>query len=104
MQGLAEDLPWQILESKADSEALGHVYHLAKWKQWADTNPKVDVFPMKPSQICQYLTCLVDTDGHEAAISDISKAMTWVHTLAGYDSPVADPLVDTCLTQLQGKS
>ena len=104
VQALAEDLPQKILESKADSESLGHIHYLAKWNQWANINPGVDVFPIKPSHLCQYLAHLVDTDGHEAALAYVSKAMTWVHSLAGYVSPVADPLVDTCLAQLQGES
>ena len=104
MQGLAGDLPQKILESKVESDSQGQVHHLAKWKQWADTNPGVDVFPVEPSHLCQYLTHLVDSDGHEAAIADVSNAMTWVHSLAGYISPVTDHQVDTLLTQLQGES
>jgi len=104
VQGLAGVLPKTILESKADVNSQGHVHQLAEWKQWADTNPGMDVFPVKPSHLCQYLTHLVDTDGHEAAIADVREAMTWVHSLVGYISPVDDPLVDTCLTRLQGES
>ena len=104
MEGLAEHLPRKILESKAVVNSQGHVHQLAKWKQWADTIPGVDVFPVEPSHLCQYLTHLVDSDGHEAAIADVSNAMTWVHSLAGYISPITDHQVDTLLTQLQGES
>ena len=104
MQGLARVLPNKILESKAGSDSKGHVHQLADWKQWADTNPGVDMFPVKPSHLCQYLTHLIDSDGHEAALADVSKAMTWVHSLAGYISPVTDHQVNTLLTQLQGES
>jgi len=48
VRGLAGDLPQKILEGKTDSDSLGHVHHLAKWKQWADTIPEKWVFPMKP--------------------------------------------------------
>ena len=104
VQGMARDLPQKILESKVESDSVGQLHHLAKWKQWADTNPGVDVFPVEPSKLWQYLTHLVDSDGHEAAITDVSKAMTWVHSLAGYMSPITDHQVDTLLTQLQGES
>lgn len=104
VQRLAADLPQKILDRKADSGSVGHVYLIAEWKQWADTNPGVDVFPVNPSHLCQYLTHLVDCDGHEAAIAEVSKAMSWVHSLAGYISPVTDPLVDTFLAQLKGES
>jgi len=104
VQGLAGDLPQKILESKVESDSQGQVHHFANWKQWADANPGVDVFPVEPSHLCQYLTHLVDTDGHEAALADVSEAMTWVHSLAGYSSPITDPRVDTLLTQLQGES
>ena len=104
VQGLVGHLPQKILESKVESDSQGQVHHLAKWKQWADANPGVGVFPVEPSHLCQYLTHLVDSDGHEAAIADVSNAMTWVHSLAGYISPITDHQVDTLLTQLQGES
>jgi len=104
VQGLARELPQKILEGKAGSDSQGHVHQLAKWKQWADTIPGVDVFPVEPSHLCQYLTHLVDSGGHEAAIADISEAMTWIHSLAGYISPITDPRVGTLLTRLQGES
>ena len=104
VQGLAGDLPQTILDSKVESDSQGQVHHLAKWKQWADTNPGVDVFPVKPFHFCQYLTHLVDSDGHKATIADVSKAMTWIHSLASYISPLTDHQVDTLLTQLQGES
>ena len=97
IQGLVEHLPQKVQDRKVDSESLGHVYQIAKWKQWADINPGMGVFPVKPSHFCQYLTHLIDSDGHEAAVADVSNAMTWVHDLAGYISPVTDPRVGALL-------
>ena len=97
---LAEELPNTILHSWADSTSKKYLNAFKRWKAWC-SRYSFDHFPAQAHRIALYLQYLVDSTGFKAAVEEVCNALAWIHSCAGFQSPVTEPFVKATLDGLQ---
>ena len=49
--------------------------------------------PAQPLELCSYLQSIGSTTGSKSAVEEAVNAVSWVHTIAGLESPTKHPTV-----------
>ena len=97
---LVGKLPSTLIHSRADSSAKKYTAAFQRWRTWATTH-NIPPFPAQGHHIALYLQsigeCLESVSAAEAAVNAIS----WVHGLAGLQSPTSNPIVQETLQGLK---
>ena len=70
------------------------------WKTWAQSH-KLPAFPAEVGHLALYLQHIGNQLGSKSAAEEAINALSWVHGLAGIDSPAANPLVQATLQGLK---
>ena len=97
---LAEELPNTILHSRADSTTKKYLNAYRRWKSWC-SRYSFDHLPAQAHHIALYLQHLADSTRSKASVEEACNALAWIHSCAGFESPVADPFVKATLDGLQ---
>jgi len=100
VQSLAGVLPQKVLQTKVEPgiDAGKYLQEMAKWKEWAEGQEGVKVFPVEPEAFQHYLTHVVAAD-----LEKVTRAVTWVHQQANFPSPACSKFVQSSLDELQRK-
>ena len=67
---------------------------------WA-TQHKLPVFPAKALHVTLYLQHLGESKASRASAEEAANGLSWAHSLAGMESPTANPLVKNTLDGLK---
>ena len=98
---LANELPTTLLKSRADSliRKYARAYH--RWRTWALAH-KLPTLPAKEHHVALYLHSFGQRLESKSAAEEAVNALSWVHSLAGLDSPMDKAIVQTTLQGLKG--
>ena len=98
VQSLAGVLPQKALQTDVESglDAGKYLQEMAKWKEWAESQEGVKVFPVEAEALQHYLAHIVEEDLERA-----TRAVTWVHQQANFPSPACSKLVQSSLDEMQ---
>ena len=96
---LASELPTTLLKSRADSTVRKYLGAYRHWKTWAMTH-KLPSFPAKEHHVVLYLQNIGQRLESRSAAEEAVNALSWVHSLAGLDSPTNQPIVQATLQGL----
>ena len=96
---IAKQLPATVLRSRACASTKKYMGAFKRWKTWAKSH-KLPVFPAKACHIALYLQYIGNQVKSKSAAEEAVNALSWVHSMAGMDSPAANPLVQATLQGL----
>ena len=91
---LAKKLPTTVLQSRALSSCKKYIGGFRRWKAWAEEH-SLAVFPANEHCVALYLQHLGEKLESKSAVEEAVNALNWVHSLAGVQSPIHSPLVQT---------
>ena len=97
---LANELPTTLLKSRADSLVRKYVGAYCRWRTWALAH-KLPALPAKEHHVALYLQSIGQRLESKSAAEEAVNAFSWVHSLAGLDSPMDKPIVQTILQGLK---
>lgn len=100
LRNLADALPNTILQSRANSTSKKYLSAFRRWKAWAMEHSMV-VFPAQVHQVALYLQYVGETTRSKSAVEEAFNALSWIHALAGLDSPMCNPFLRSTLEGLQ---
>ena len=98
---LANELPTTLLKSRADSSVRKYAGAYRRWRTWALAH-KLPALPAKEHHVALYLQSIGQRLESKSAAEEAVNALSWVHSLAGLDSPTDKPIVQTTLQGLKG--
>ena len=97
---LASQLPATLLKSRADSSVKKYLGAYCRWRAWAIAH-ELPTFPAKEQHVALYLQSIGQRLESKSAAEEAVNALTWVHSLAGLDSPTDRPFVQATLQGLR---
>ena len=97
---LASQLPATLLKSRADSSVKKYLGAYRRWRAWAMVH-ELPTFPAKEHHVALYLQSIGQRLESKSAAEEAVNALTWVHSLAGLDSPTDRPFVQATLQGLR---
>lgn len=101
MKRLAAYLPQTVLRSRADSTVTKYLHAFRKWKEWADTQAEVLIFPIQVAHFALYLQHVSLTTQSKSAVEEAVNAVGWVNRLSGEPPIGASPFIQMTLAGLQ---
>ena len=90
-------LPSLLLSAKASSTTSKYQATWRQWVAWAESKSGVQTFPVKPFELCLYISHLSNSSGAKTAANAIVAAIKWVHNIAGLPSPTDNPMVKSAV-------
>ena len=97
---LAKELPNTILYNRANSTSKKYLNALKRWKAWC-SRYSFTHFPAQVHCITLYLHYLADSTGSKAVVIEACNALAWIHSCAGFQSPVSEHFLKATLDGLQ---
>ena len=97
---LASQLPATLLKSRVDSSVKKYLGAYRCWRAWAIPH-ELPTFPAKEQHVALYLQSIGQRLESKSAAEEAVNALTWVHSLAGLDSPTDRPFVQATLQGLR---
>ena len=101
LKHLATYLPQTVLSSRADSTVTKYLHAFRRWKEWADTQSEVLVFPIEVVNFALYLQHLSQSTQSRSAVELAVNAAGWVNRLSGEPPIGASPFIQATLAGLQ---
>jgi len=92
LQALVQKMPGIVLRDRAPSTVKGYTRAVQRWCQWADKY-KLNSLPARSTDICIYLTFLLQTARSPSPINLAVSALAWAHEKIGTEDPTSSPLV-----------
>ena len=101
LKRLATCLPQTVLASRADSTVTKYLHAFRRWKEWADTQSEISVFPIEVVHFALYLQHLSQSTKSKSAVEEAVNAAGWVNRLSGEPPIGASPFIQATLAGLQ---
>lgn len=80
---------------------IKYMHAFRRWKEWADTQSEVAVFPIKEVHFALYLQHLSQATQSKSAVEEAVNAAGWVNRLSGELPISASPFIQMTLAGLQ---
>ena len=97
---LASQLPATLLKSRADSSVKKYLGAYRRWRAWAMAH-ELPTFPAKEHHVALCLQSIGQCLESKSSAEEAVNVLTWVHSLAGLDSPTDRAFVQATLQGLR---
>ena len=92
--------PATVLKSRADSSVRKYLGAYRRWRTWAIAH-ELPPFPAKEHHVAFYQQSIGQRLESKSATEEAVNALSWVHSLAGMESPTSRPIVQATLQGLR---
>ena len=101
LKRLAAYLPQTVMSSRADSTVTKYLHAFRRWKEWADTQAEISVFPIQVAHFALYLQHVGQSTQSKSAVEEAVNAAGWINRLSGEPPISASPFIQMTLAGLQ---
>lgn len=93
LKRLSENMQSTVIAARAIGTAEGYVRAFRRWRDFAQNQEEISVFPAEPLHVALYLQYLIETTKSHNSVDSVFYGIKWAHESAGLQSPTDNMLV-----------
>lgn len=97
LKQLQQELPFTLLNSRANNTLKKYNYGFNKWKQWANKYEEINYFPARAMDVALFMQEQINTGESFGAIETVYYGINHAHSICGENSPTSSKLVQNIL-------
>ena len=93
LKRLSENMQSTVIGARAIGTVEGYARAFRRWRDFAQNQEEISVFPAEPLHVALYLQYLIETTKSHNSVDPAFYGIKWAHESAGLQSPTDNMLV-----------